>query len=189
MPPPSGATDAATRTLTASPAGPDAAPSATRAVPDAGAAPAEPPAETDADAEADFRGAITGKNVTAAYHKEYERASPARFSARKKVLLTKYRIILVPGFLTRLYMQLSEVAKDTLQQDGFLDYLSAQREALSETSAGARSEWRTLCAMSAGRFSATHCRISCRNASSSGVKFRSMRACLSGLVVLGCPAF
>lgn len=101
-------------------------------MPDAGAAPAEPPAETDADAEADFRGTITGKNVTAAYHKEYERASPARFSARKKVLLKKYRIILVPGFLTRLYMQLSEVAKDTLQQDGFLDYLSAQREALSE---------------------------------------------------------
>ncbi len=98
----------------------------------AGTTAADPLEETDADAEADFRGAITGKNVTAAYHREYERAAPELLRARPKVLLTKYRIILVPGFLTRLYMQLNEVAKGTLQQDGFLDYLSAQQEALKE---------------------------------------------------------
>lgn len=99
----------------------------------AAAAPAPaPPAETDADADADFRGAITGRNVTAAYHEKYARAAPALFAGRRQPLSHKYRVILVPGFLTRLYMQLSEVAKDTFKQDGFLDYLSAQKEALQD---------------------------------------------------------
>lgn len=109
----------------------DAGASVDAAAPPAAAA-AAPAAETDADADADFRGAIRGRNVTPAYHQKYAHADPALFSGYQPRLARKYRVILVPGFLTRLYMQLSEVAKDTFKQDGFLDYLSAQTEALRD---------------------------------------------------------
>lgn len=104
---------------------------------DAGAVAAapEPQSVGKADAEADGElksASLGGRNRTAEFRAKYRQEVSTLFGAKQRELLGRHRVILVPGFLTALYLQLSEVAKDTLAKEDFLDYLSSQNEALKE---------------------------------------------------------
>ncbi len=101
----------------------------------AAAAAPEPHSAGQADAEAASElksSSLGGRNRTAEFRAKYRLDGSALFSAKQRELLGRHRVILVPGFLTALYLQISEAAKDTFAKEGFLDYLSSQNEALKD---------------------------------------------------------
>ena len=106
----------------------------TRAAPPDGAAPAKP--STPADTDADFKEAVTGTNVTATYRTKYDQDVKVLFGPKRKILMRKYRVILIPGFVTGFYMEISQIAKDKFAKDGFLDYLKEPSEAVKELGLG-----------------------------------------------------
>lgn len=89
--------------------------------------------KADSAAEGELKSSsLGGRNRTAEFRAKYRQDISALFGAKQRELLVRHRVILVPGFLTALYLQLSEVAKDTFAKEGFLDYLSSQNEALKD---------------------------------------------------------
>lgn len=109
--------------------------SASRDADAAAAAAPEPQSVGQADLEAEGElntSSLGGRNRTAEFRAKYRQETSALFSPKQRELLGRHRVILVPGFLTALYLQLSEAAKDTFAKEGFLDYLSSQNEALKD---------------------------------------------------------
>lgn len=133
-PPPAHHTDAGTKH-----APPDSAPPthpADAAAPPPDGAPAPPAEETDAD----FHEAVTGKNVTAEYRTKYAEDEKTLFGARQKARLRGYRVVVVPGFVTGFYMEISQIAKDTFKKDDFLDYLQEPAATVKELGLGDNQE-------------------------------------------------
>ena len=89
-----------------------------------GAAPAKP--STPADTDADFKEAVTGTNVTATYRTKYDQDVKVLFGPKRKALMRKYRVILIPGFVTGFYMEISQIAKDKFARTDSLTISGAE---------------------------------------------------------------
>lgn len=79
-----------------------------------------------------FKERIPGKDVTPEFDARYGRAESKALDAREKKRLVGYQIILVPGIVTSLYLQIGNFLKDTIDMKDVLDYLREAREALAE---------------------------------------------------------
>ncbi len=104
------------------------------------AADAAPPAAEPPVNDADFNDPVTGTNVTAAYREKYDQAEKTLFPAKLKARLRSYRVVVVPGFVTGFYMQISQIAKDTFKKDDFLDYLQEPAATVKELGLGDHQE-------------------------------------------------
>lgn len=82
--------------------------------------------------EARFAERIPGKDVTPEFDARYGRAEGKALDAREKKRLVGYQIILVPGIVTSLYLQVGNFIKETLDKRDVLDYLREAQEALTE---------------------------------------------------------
>lgn len=82
--------------------------------------------------EARFTERIPGKDVTPEFDGRYIRAADKTLAAREKARLVGCQIILVPGIVTSLYLQLGNFIKDTLDKKDILDYLREAQEAIWE---------------------------------------------------------
>ena len=108
------------------------------AVPDAGApsdgkpqAVAVPPPGADVD-PVKFRASLPGTDVTDAYDALYEAAEGERFPPQRRARLKRYQAILVPGWLTHLYLRIGHFLEGALDKEGVLNYLEDEQQALSE---------------------------------------------------------
>jgi hypothetical protein len=79
-----------------------------------------------------FTERIPGKDGTPEFDARYGRAESKALDAREKKRLVGYQIILVPGIVTSLYLQIGNFLKDTIDMKDVLDYLREAREALAE---------------------------------------------------------
>lgn len=99
------------------------------AVPAASAAPAPEPAQPSTAVFQDHEG---GRNLTAAYDALYQRPADPAALAALRARLSGHRVLLVPGFLTGLYMEIGQLVKRVSGKDDVMDYLQEQQEALRE---------------------------------------------------------
>lgn len=93
------------------------------------AAPAPEPAPPSTAVFQDHEG---GRNLTAAYDALYQRPADPAALAALKARLRGHRVLLVPGFLTGLYMEIGQLVKRVSGKDDVMDYLEEQKEALQE---------------------------------------------------------
>lgn len=84
-------------------------------------------------APAAFTDKVEGTDLTSEFTSLYERSGPATLpTAAQKELLRGYDVLLVPGFLTSLYMDIGHFVKETFAKRDVLDYLQDEKEALRE---------------------------------------------------------
>ncbi|MFO0575116.1 MAG: hypothetical protein U1A78_14095 [Polyangia bacterium] len=107
-------------------------------VPDAGVpsggkpqAVAVPPPGADVD-PVKFRASLPGTDVTDAYDALYGQAEGERFPPQRRARLSRYQAILVPGWLTHLYLRVGKFVEGALDKEGVLNYLEDEQQALSE---------------------------------------------------------
>lgn len=82
--------------------------------------------------EARFTERIPGKDITPEFDTRYVRTEDQALDAREKKRLVGCQVILVPGIVTSMYLQVGNFIKETLDKKDVLDYLRDAQEALTE---------------------------------------------------------